>query len=183
MSFVGTCICLRTVCACFWQAPLLTLHSVPLPRFCQICLQIPQSWSLPERGESSFRSNYTLWGVSQYARRWGRQANCTPTGFSTRLGGERCVARSLGKAPLGTQPGILPPSEKCSCYLQNKLASVTEVWPWGQSCMWPLPPTTENILVGMGVWLVWDSMSTLARCHLTIDNHPPPPHPKLQHWL
>jgi hypothetical protein len=116
---VGACVWLWTVWTCFWQVPFLILHFLPHPSFCWACLQIPQPPSLPER-DKSCRFSHTLRGVSQYAHRWGCPANCTASGFRVKLGGERCVARRLGKVPLGTQPGVLPPSE-----------NVPLAMPWG----------------------------------------------------
>lgn len=43
-------------------------HSHPLPSLCQVCLQIPQSWRLPEKSEHSFRSSGVLRSIPSYPR-------------------------------------------------------------------------------------------------------------------
>lgn len=169
---MGTCVCLWIVCACFWQVPFLILHSLPHPSLCQVCLQNPQSQRLPERGENSLRSSSILRGVSL----------CDADGpIVCHQGSEldwevKIYSRKVWKAATGDLARYLDSLRKrSSCpAIRNKLASEIEVWPGGQSFIGTPSPTTENMLVGMEDWLVWEKMRPFS---------PTPPIPQLQHWL
>lgn len=152
MSLPLNCLCM------FLASPLSDSPFLPQPHpdpsFCQVCLQMPQSRNLPERGESSFHSSSILRGVHQ------GEADRPTAPQGSGPGWEVIYSQKVWKGITGDTARHLATLRKCSSCLRKKIAPETVMWLWSQSLMETPSPATGNILVGMGVWLVWEKMRT-----------------------
>lgn len=152
MSLPLNCLCM------FLASPLSYSPFLPHPHpsFCQVCLQMPQTRNLPERGESSFHSSSILRGVYQ------GEADRPTAPQGSEPGWEVIYSQKAWKGITGDTARYLATLGKCSSHLRKKIALETVMWLWSQSLMEAPSPATGNILVGMEVWLVWEKMRTLS---------------------
>lgn len=112
MSLPLNCLCM------FLASPLSDSPFLPQPHpdpsFCQVCLQMPQSRNLPERGESSFHSSSILRGVHQ------GEADRPTAPQGSGPGWEVIYSQKVWKGITGDTARHLATLRKCSSCLRKK---------------------------------------------------------------